>query len=67
MTLKSYYKKRTDYGDITSSFYKVYEREFCKHFNIPEKKNIPIQDTITNKEKMKEAGINFEYRKKTQY
>ena len=26
MTLKSYYKKRTDYGDITSSFYKVYER-----------------------------------------
>ena len=64
MTLKSYYKKRTDYGDITSSFYKVYEREFCKHFNIPEKENIPIQDTITNKEKMKEAGINFEYRKK---
>lgn len=57
-------QKRTDYGDITSSFYKVYEREFCKHFNIPEKENIPIQDTITNKEKMKEAGINFEYRKK---
>ena len=32
ITLKSYYKKRTDYGDITSSFYKVYEREFCNYY-----------------------------------
>lgn len=64
MTLKSYYKKRTDYGDITSSFYKVYEREFCNYFNIPVIDDITTPESVTNKEKMKEAGIKFEYRKK---
>lgn len=64
MTLKSYYKKRTDYGDITSSFYKVYEREFCKYFNIQEINDITAPESVTNKEKMKEAGVDFEFRKK---
>lgn len=64
MTLKSYYKKRTDYGDITSSFYKVYEREFCKYFNIQEINDITAPESVTNKEKMKEAGVDFGFRKK---
>ena len=64
ITLKSYYKKRTDYGDITSSFYKVYEREFCKYFNIQEIDDVTAPESVTNKEKMKEAGVKFEFRKK---
>lgn len=64
ITLKSYYKKRTDYGDITSSFYKVYEREFCKYFNIQEINDITAPESVTNKEKMKEAGVDFGFRKK---
>ena len=64
ITLKSYYKKRTDYGDITSSFYKVYEREFCKYFKIEEVENLALTNIDVNKEKMKKLGINFGYRKK---
>lgn len=64
MTLKSYYKKRTDYGDITSSFYKVYEREFCKYFKIPEIADTDTPQSVTNTEKMREVGVDFGYRKK---
>ena len=64
MMLKSYYKKRTDYGDITSSFYKVYEREFCKYFKIPEIADTDAPQSVTNIEKMKEMGVDFGYRKK---
>ena len=64
ITLKSYYKKRTDYGDITSSFYKVYEREFCKYFKIQEIDDVTVPESVTNKEKMKEAGVDFGFRKK---
>ena len=31
-TLKSYYKNRISYNDLTSSFYPVFEEEFCKFF-----------------------------------
>lgn len=64
ITLKSYYKKRTDYGDITSSFYKVYEREFCNYFEIKQLDDITMIDSTANKEKMIESGVNFGYRKK---
>lgn len=64
ITLKSYYKKRTDYGDITSSFYKVYEREFCKYFKIKEIDDLTMPETVDNKEKMKELGVDFGFRKK---
>lgn len=64
MTLKSYYKKRTDYGDITSSFYKVYEREFCKYFEIFESDNVMSIEAENNKEKMQRLGVTFGYRKK---
>lgn len=36
--LESYYKKRADYGDITSSFNSVVKTIFCKEFGINEKK-----------------------------
>ena len=64
ITLKSYYKKRTDYGDITQSFYKVYEREFCKYFGITEKNDMDMPDSITNNELLKSKGVVFEFRKK---
>lgn len=65
ITLKSYYKKRTDYGDITSSFYKVYEREFCNYFGIRELvKENDIPDITLNHDSMEEKGINFDLRKK---
>ena len=34
ISLRSYYKNRVDFGNVTSSFYKVFEHEFCKLFNI---------------------------------
>ncbi len=34
LKLKSYYRKRVDFGDITLSFYKVLEETFCKYFGI---------------------------------
>lgn len=64
IALESYYKKRTDYGDITSTFYKVYEREFCDYFKIKEIDDLTMPEIISNKEKMKELGIDFGFRKK---
>ncbi len=34
LKLESYYRSRIDYGDITSSFYDVLEKVFCKEFGI---------------------------------
>lgn len=65
MTLRSYYRKRIDYGDITSSFYKVYEREFCECFKIPESSEIvTTAEAAANEERMKKMGVNYKYRKK---
>ena len=65
--LKSYYHNRVDYGDVTSSFYKVFEHEFCKYFEIEQitKDNfIPPQTFFyDNSEKLKEKGIITEYGK----
>lgn len=65
--LKSYYHNRVDYGDITSSFYKVFEHEFCKYFDITqitEDNYIPTQTFFyDNSEKLKEKGITTDYGK----
>ncbi len=45
-------------------FTKYMKENFANTSTYQKKENIPIQDTITNKEKMKETGINFEYRKR---
>lgn len=65
--LKSYYHNRVDYGDITSSFYKVFEHEFCKYFEITQitKDNyIPTQTFFyDNSERMQKKGIITDYGK----
>lgn len=65
--LKSYYHNRVDYGDVTSSYYKVFEHEFCKYFGITqitEDNYIPPQTFFyDNHEKLKEKGITTDYGK----
>ena len=65
--LKSYYHNRVDYGDITSSFYKVFEHEFCKYFGINQITDdnfIPPQTFFyDNSEKLNGKGIITEYGK----
>lgn len=65
--LKSYYHNRVDYGDVTSSYYKVFEHEFCKYFGITqitEDNYIPPQTFFyDNNEKLKEKGITTAYGK----
>ena len=34
LRIKSYYRNRVDFGDITLSFYKVLERTFCNYFGL---------------------------------
>ncbi|WP_207687054.1 DEAD/DEAH box helicase [Desulfonema limicola] len=52
--LKSYYRKRLDFGDITLSFYKILERTFCKYFDI----NIDEYEFFSrNKDKLQSKGI----------
>ncbi len=34
LKLKSYYRNRFDFGDITLSFYKIFEKTFCENFGI---------------------------------
>ena len=34
LKLKSYYRNRVDFGDITLSFYKVLDKTFCDHFGL---------------------------------
>ena len=34
LKLKSYYRSRVDFGDITLSFYKVLDETFCRHFGL---------------------------------
>ena len=61
ISLRSYYRNRIDYGDITKSFYKVFEHEFCKYFNIKQLENEnEITDYYGNMESLQKAGINTE-------
>lgn len=34
LKIKSYYRNRIDFGDITSSFYKVLDKTFCNYFGL---------------------------------
>ena len=65
--MKSYYHNRVDFGDVTSSYYKVFEHEFCKYFGInqiTEDNFIPPQTFFyDNNEKLKEKGITTDYGK----
>jgi superfamily II DNA or RNA helicase len=63
ITLTSYYKKRVDFGDITTSFYAVYEKCFCENFGITKVKD-STSEYDENKNKLKDKGITFNLRKK---
>ncbi len=63
MTLTSYYKKRIDFGDITSSFYEVYEKYFCEYFGITRVKDFTTEFN-ENIQKLRNHNISFDLRKK---
>lgn len=63
LTLTSYYKKRVDYGDITSSFYDVYEKYFCEYFGITKVKDFTTEYN-ENIQKLRNHYISFDLRKK---
>ncbi len=56
LQLRSYYKPRIDYGDITSSFYDVLEDVFCKEFGI-EKGEYELFDR--NRKILERKGVVF--------
>lgn len=53
LKLRSYYRHRIDYGDITASFYQVLEKVFCDYFDI-EKGKFEYGMYEDNKGKLKE-------------
>lgn len=55
LNLKSYYRNRIDFGDITLSFYRVLDETFCKYFQISTKLEVGYFDI--NKDKLKIKGI----------
>lgn len=63
ITLTSYYKKRVDFGDITSSFYEVYEKYFCEYFGITRVKDFTF-DFNENLQKLRNHNITFDLKKK---
>lgn len=56
LKLKSYYRNRLDFGDITLSFYKILEKTFCENFGI---KIDEYEFFDRNKQKISKR-INFE-------
>lgn len=54
LKLRSYYKQRIDYGDVTSSFYDTFNESFCDFFDIEQ--NV-LPDYYENVEKLKNRGI----------
>ena len=63
MNLKSYYRNRVDFGDVTMSFYTVFEHYFCEYFNIKQIQENELTDFYINTELLREKGINTEYGK----
>jgi len=56
--LLSYYRSRVDYGDITSSFYSVFEKVACLEFKISN----PVFFN-ENKKLLKKRGIDIDFKK----
>ena len=55
--LKSIYRNRVDFGDITQSFYKHYLEVFSTYFDIDQEGILSYNENI---DKLKEKGITFE-------
>lgn len=60
IALRSYYKQRIDFGNITTTYYPVFEECFCKFFDI---KYDTIPDYYENMEKLKAKGIKTDFDK----
>lgn len=59
LKLKSYYRNRIDFGDITYSFNKVLEKSFCDYFGL----EIGNYDVVgSNREAIKARKINLEFK-----
>ncbi len=58
LKIRSYYRNRIDYGDITASFYGVLEDIFCDYFGI-KKEKLEFDLAKKNRKKIK-AKINIE-------
>jgi type III restriction enzyme len=62
VTLRSFYRKRTDLGVISSSFYPVFRRVFSERFGIdPEN----LQNAAENGQKLRALGLNIDLRRNT--
>ena len=61
INLKSYYKKRADYGDITSSFNNTLRDVFCRELEIDKKDEYSMSDK--NEKKLKKQGIVIDLKK----
>ena len=61
LKLKSFYRNRIDYGDVTSSYTHSFCHSFCDFFSIPEYEI--KQDFYENMEKLKKMGINEDFEK----
>lgn len=57
--LRSYYRNRIDYGDLTSSFYPVLLNVFCTCFDIAPESSGPLF-AAANIEKMRKGGVSVE-------
>ena len=59
LTLRSYYRNRVDFGDITMTFYEVLGRTFCENFGIEYRKNISVNGYDENIEKVQNKGFSL--------
>jgi len=61
INLKSYYKKRADYGDITSSFNDVLKTVFCRELGLNEKKEYLMSNA--NEKILEKKGLIVDLKK----
>jgi len=57
LKLKSYYRNRVDFGDITMKFYDVLENTFSKYFSIKKNEFDDVKFFSQNKKKVENKGI----------
>jgi len=61
LKLRSYYRQRTDFGDVTSAYTEFFCKSFAEYFMIPA--NEILQDYYSNMEKLKQFGIKEDFDK----
>lgn len=61
LKLRSYYRQRTDFGDVTSAYTDFFCKAFADYFMIPADEI--MQDYYTNMEKLKQFGIKEDFDK----